>query len=304
MNIGSTYALNGKIETEAMSVVMAQIAPKSAHTMEDVEFNTNQILSYMDKAAAGFPGYDLFMCPECGFHGFAPGDWPRLALTLDSEPINKVRAKCKELGVWGIFNPLVRENDGQFVKNMAILVNDKGEIVHKYVKMNPWLPDECTVPGTECKVVDGPKGSKIGIIICADGDYPEIWREAAVNGANVICRVSHYKAPYDEAWEITNKAGAYCNQTYVLGCNSVGIDECYTYFGNSMAVNPDGTVFARAPKGIPWLMKVDVYPGIVDKMRTQPGAYNFIWQYKHRGASCPDQNGAGRGVSDYNAYTK
>lgn len=67
MNIGSTYALNGKIETEAMSVVMAQIAPKSAHTMEDVEFNTNQILSYMDKAAAGFPGYDLFMCPECGF---------------------------------------------------------------------------------------------------------------------------------------------------------------------------------------------------------------------------------------------
>ena len=71
-----------------------------------------------------------------------------------------------------------------------------------------------------------------------------------------------------------------------------------------MAVNPDGTVFARAPKGIPWLMKVDVYPGIVDKMRTQPGAYNFIWQYKHRGAACPDQNGAGRGVSDYNAYTK
>ena len=52
MNIGSTYALNGKIETEAMSVVMAQIAPKSAHTMEDVEFNTNQILSYMDKSAA------------------------------------------------------------------------------------------------------------------------------------------------------------------------------------------------------------------------------------------------------------
>lgn len=304
MNMGATYALNGKIETEAMSVVLAQIAPKSAHTMEDVRFNTNQILEYMDRAAVGFPGFDLIMFPECCFQGMAPVDWLDVAFTLDAEPIQKVRAKCKELGVWGIFDPWVVEGDGKFIKNMAIIVNDQGEIVHKYVKMNPWLPNEPTVPGTECPVVDGPKGSKIATIICADGDYPEIWREAAVNGANVICRVSHYMAPYDNAWEITNKAGAYCNQAYVLACNSVGIDECYTYFGDSMAVNPDGTIFGQAPKGIPWLLKVDVYPGIVDKMREQAGAYNFIWQYKHRGASCPDENGIGRDLSDYNAFKK
>lgn len=302
MNIGSTYALNGKFETETLSVCMAQISPKSAHTWEDVVQNTNQILEYMDRASAGFPGFDLFMVPECCFQGYALGDWVSLALTLDSEPIRKVRAKCKELGVWGVFNPWLKPDDGKFVQNTAIIINDQGEIVHKYVKMNPWLPGEPTCPGTECPVTPGPKGSKLATIICSDGDYPESWREAAYNGANVILRVSHYMAPYDNAWEITNKAGAYCNQCYVLACNSCGIDECYTYFGDSMAVNPDGTIFAQAPKGIPWLLKADVYPGIIDQMRKQQGAYDFMWQFRHRGGACPDYKGQGKDVSVYNAY--
>jgi amidase/formamidase len=106
-------------------------------------------------------------------------------------------------------------------------------------------------------------------------------------------------APYDDAWEITNRAGAYCNNVYVLACNSAGIDECYTYFGYSMALSPDGTIFAQAPKGIPWLLKADVYPGIIDKMKEAAGSNNYVWQYRNRGASCPDMGGKGADLSIY-----
>ncbi len=106
---------------------------------------------------------------------------------------------------------------------------------------------------------------RLATIICADGDYPEIWREAADDGANVIIRVSHYMAPWDKAWEITNKAMAYTTQCYVVGANSVGIDECYSYFGRSMILNPDGTILTEAPMGLPWLIKADLYPSIVSR---------------------------------------
>ena len=83
-------------------------------------------------------------------------------------------------------------------------------------------------------------------------------------------------APWDRAWEITNKAGAYCNQVYVVGSNSAGLDESFGYFGKSMIVNPDGTIITEAPMGIPWLIKADLYPGIIDFMKRNLANENFI----------------------------
>ena len=341
MNIGSTHALKGKFECESMSVVCCQFAPISCQTMEEVDKNVDTILDYMDKAAAGYPGLDLFVSAECALQGAGPG-WQKLLISLDSPQIMRLKDKCAELGIWGIFNPWIDDLDGrkgcntaimvndkgeivhglfltylwtisplssmmavlqpfrpsrssihglnmphmpssahlsfspQIMRlkdkcaelgiwgifnpwiddldgrkgcNTAIMVNDKGEIVHKYVKNNPWTPGEITYPGDEIPVTEGPCGSRVGIIICADGDYPECWRQCAVNGANVIVRISHYMSPWDNAWEITNKAGAYCNQVYVCTANSVGVDECYTYFGRSMILNPDGTILTEAPQG-------------------------------------------------------
>ncbi|WP_271832078.1 nitrilase-related carbon-nitrogen hydrolase [Commensalibacter communis] len=300
MNIGSTHALNGKFEVEALSVVAIQILPISAQTMDDVEKNIDQLIAWMDRAAAGFPGFDLFFSPECALNGFGPA-WSKTCVDLDGSQLQRLKDKCKELKVFGVFNPLVKEIEGKKACNTAIIINDEGEIVLKYVKTNPWIPGEGTYPGWSCSVVDGPKGSKLAVIICADGDYPEIWREAAVNGANVIIRVSHYMAPWDNAWEITNKAGAYCNQTYVVGANSVGIDEAYSYFGRSMILNPDGTIICEAPLGQSWMIKADLYPQIIDKMREEGVTNNFLWTYKNRGAAHPDFAGKGADATIYKA---
>lgn len=298
MNIGSTHAISGKFEVEALSVVCVQVAPISAQTMDDVNKNVDQLIEWMDKASAGFPGFDMFISPECGLQGFGP-IWSEVCVDLDGPEIQRLKDKCKELGVYGAFNPLVRDLDGRKGCNTAIIINDKGELIHKYVKINPWIPGEPTYPGCECPVVDGPKGSRLATIICADGDYPESWRKAAVNGANVIIRLSHYMAPWDNAWEITNKAGAYCNQIYVVTANSVGVDEAYSYFGRSMILNPDGTIICQAPMGVPWMIKADIYPQIIDQIRKEAVTSSFIWTHENRGASHPDYAGKGGDTKVY-----
>lgn len=301
MNIGSTHAISGKFEVEALSVVSCQVAPISAQTMEHVNLNIDQLIDYMERAVRGFPGVDLFVTPECGLQGFGP-DWQNVLVSLDGPEIDRLKKACAKYAVWGIFNPLVDDVEGRKGCNTAIMINDKGELVHRYVKNDPWIPGEPTHPGWDCPVTPGPKGSRIGTIICADGDYPEIWRECAVNGANVIVRVSHYMAPWDKAWEITNKMGAYTNQVYVVGSNSVGIDEAYSYFGRSMILNPDGTIIAEAPMGLPWLIKSDIYPAIVDQIHKKAVTSNFIYSFNHRGSGHPAAGGKGLDLSGYNAY--
>jgi predicted amidohydrolase len=302
MNIGSTHAMSGKIETEALSCVVCQMEPNSARTMADVDRNVDQLLDFMDKATSGFPGYDLIVTPECALQGYDPEYWSGVMLEKDGPQVQRLQDKCKELNVWGLFNPWVKLADKLAPANWTIIVNNSGEIVYEYVKMNPWIPGEPTYPGGHQSVVAGPKGSRLSVVVCADGDYPETWREAAFLGANIIIRTSHYMAPWDRAWEITNKAGAYCNQCYVVAANSAGLDESYGYFGRSMILNPDGTIITEAPMGIPWMIKADLYPGIIDHMRRNHVTNNFLYSFKRRGASCQDYRGTGDTENPYQAY--
>ena len=78
------------------------------------------------------------------------------------------------------------------------------------------------------------------MIICFDGDYPELSRIQAVQGAEVICRPSALLRSAD-IWELTSRARAYDNHVFVVGANAVGPDPAgVLYFGNSHVVTPIG----------------------------------------------------------------
>lgn len=301
MMIGSSHAMGGVVNTEVLSVVCYQMEPIHASTYEEVNQNIDKLIEAMENGARGFPGYDLFVSPEFAVQGMHPIQRKKVVLTADSPEVNRLKEACQRLKVWGIFSVIMPLDGYEEPGNCAIMINDHGEIVHHYVKMNPWIPTERHYPGWECPVTPGPKGSKIGIIICADGDYPEIWREAAYNGANVIVRITHYMNPWEQAWEITNRAGAYCNQAYVIGVNCYGMEHACAAFGRSMIVNPDGNILSEAPVMAPYLLKADLYPGIVDKFRESGVTNNFLYSFRHRGASCRDLKG--KGVDhQYRAY--
>ena len=154
MNRGNVFGINGKIETECLTVVGAQYAPIGAMSMEEVDQNTDVLLSFMDRASGGFPGFDLFVAPEACIQGFPQFGWEKALLTMDSPQIKKFQEKCAELEVYGVFDFLLRVDEQNNFTNTAIVINDKGEIIHRYDKMNPWIPFEGSIPGRSCTVCD------------------------------------------------------------------------------------------------------------------------------------------------------
>jgi len=299
MNIGNCFPINGKIETEALSVVLLQMSPAlSAESPNDVDKNIDKVFEFIDRAANGLPGFDLVITPEIILNGFGER-FPLSAVTVGSKQVQRLRDKCKLLRIWGVFGLMIDLEDGLFPRNCALTINADGEIANLYVKTGNWIPVEPFTPGDEIQVFDGPKGSRIAVIICSDGDYIDSWTEAAHKGANVICRISDYMTPYQDAYEITNRAGAYFNRCYVLASNACEMDESFCVFGRSMAVNPDGNIIAEAPVGIPYVLKADIYPGLCDHIQKQALMGNLNWQGNHRGASSPDCHGVGKDKSMY-----
>ncbi|HEX8767468.1 MAG TPA: carbon-nitrogen hydrolase family protein, partial [Jatrophihabitans sp.] len=75
----------------------------------------------------------------------------------------------------------------------------------------------------------------------------------ALAGAEVICRPSALLRSAD-IWELTNRARAYDNHVYLIGCNATGIDPGgVIYFGNSMIVTPIAEVVAKASSHECWV---------------------------------------------------
>ena len=171
--------------------------------------------------------------------------------------IEPIQAVARELGVHVCFGTYERGPERGVVYNSSVLIGPSGDLLGVYRKTHPFCSEIVAgggwvTPGDTVTVCDTELG-RIGMIICFDGDYPELSRIQAVQGAEVICRPSALLRSAD-IWDLTSRARAYDNHVYVIGANAVGVDPAgVLYFGNSHIVTPIGHIVAKAATHEGWV---------------------------------------------------
>jgi deaminated glutathione amidase len=147
------------------------------------------------------------------------------------------------------------------VYNTSLLIGPDGAILARYRKMHLFdvdLPGQVSLDesswitaGDQTAATSTPQGC-IGQAICYDLRFPELFRQLADAGADVICVPAAFTLPTGrDHWEVLVRARAIENQAFVVAANQFGRHTPQlTSYGRSMIVDPWGTPLAIGADGV------------------------------------------------------
>ena len=197
-----------------------------------------------------------------------PEKWPLLgsadelregAEGLDGPALGWARAIAAELGIDLVAGSLsLREDGRERLVNASAHIGPDGEIRALYRKLHmfdvevdgqAYRESDAEEPGDEVVVTTTAQGVELGLSVCYDLRFPELYRALAARGARVIAVPSAFTlATTRDHWEILLRARAIEDQCFVVAANQVG-DHGHGIRsgGRSMIVDPWGVVLAAAP---------------------------------------------------------
>lgn len=216
------------------------------------------------------PHSKLVVFPELHLFGDENPDLQRTEILQESaEPLNGPRVKelkqlAKDLNIWLVPGSLCeRGPEGQLFNTQLVLSPD-GELAGYYRKIFPWRPFEPYDPGDRFTTVDLPGIGRVGLNICYDAWYPEVSRQLAWMGAEVILNVVKTTTPDRRQELILAKANAIVNQVFMVSVNCAGP----TGQGRSIIVDPEGNTLAEAADDQPQLLTAELDLAAVERVRT------------------------------------
>ena len=262
---------------------LVQLQLPNIVTRADLKAQAERVAGLVGKARRSYPTMDLVVFPEYSLHGLSMDTNPEIMCALDGPEVALLRAACSAHKIWGCFSLMERNPRGN-PYNSGIIVDADGNIKLYYRKLHPWVPVEPWEPGNlGIPVCDGPNGSKLALIICHDGMFPEMARECAYKGAEIMIRTAGYTAPIRHAWQITNQANAFQNLMVTASVCMCGSDGTFDSMGEAMIVGFDGVPIAQGGGRADEIVCAEVRPDLVREARRTWGVENNIYQFGHRG---------------------
>jgi predicted amidohydrolase len=200
---------------------------------------------------------------------------------------------CRELDVWLVAGSIVErvESDDK-LRNTSALIGPDGAIHALYRKIHMfdvevegmvYRESDAEAPGEEVVVADV-DGTELGMAVCYDLRFPELFRIMAVQGARIVSLPAAFTVPTGRAhWEILLRARAIENQAFVIAAGQIGRHPPdHESYGHSMIVDPWGTVLAAAPDEVGYItadLDFDAQAAIREKLPSlanrQPHAYGW-----------------------------
>jgi predicted amidohydrolase len=234
-----------------------RVAAVQMNSTADFERNLDRADRFTRAAAAD--GAQLVVLPE---------KWPCLgtpeqtaagAEPFDGPTLAWARATARELGidlVAGSFAERVEDRDRG--SNTSVHVGPDGEVAAAYRKLHmfdvevggrTYRESEHEAPGDEVVLSTTAGGVELGLSVCYDLRFPELYRILAVRGARVLIVPAAFTlATTREHWEVLLRARAIEDQCFVVAANQIGEHAPgIRSGGRSMIVDPWGVVLAQAP---------------------------------------------------------
>jgi formamidase len=269
--------------TDGLVIGLVQQQLPVVVTPTDLRDQTIKVSRLVGKARRNLSTMDLVVFPEYSLHGLSMDMNPEIMCKLDGPEVAILQTACSDNRIWGCFS-IMEYNPLGNPYNTGLIIDDKGELKLHYRKLHPWVPVEPWEPGNlGIPVCEGPNGSKLALIICHDGMFPEMARECAYKGANVMLRTAGYTAPIRHSWRLTNQANAFCNLMITASVCLSGSDGTFDSMGEGMIVNFDGTSIVEGGGRPDEIITAEVRPGLADEARLIWGVENNIYQFGHRG---------------------
>jgi deaminated glutathione amidase len=223
----------------------------------DVERNLRTADEHVRAAAAD--GAQLIVLPEKWTVLGTGADLHAGAQPLDGPAIQWARATARELGVDLIAGSISERVAGSDrLRNTSVHVGPDGEIAAVYSKLHlfdvevdgtRYAESEHEDPGDEPVLTRTAGGVEVGMSVCYDVRFPELYRGLALRGARVLVVPAAFTlATTRDHWEVLLRARAIENQAFVIAPNQIGEHPPHNRSGGrSMIIDPWGLVLAVAP---------------------------------------------------------
>ncbi len=234
-----------------------RVAVCQLNAREDRTANLAVARQLLDRAAAA--GADLAVLPEYVDH-LGPADTAPKPEPVDGEFAEFFAGAARELRMWVLAGSFHEAGpDSGHTYNTSLVFDRDGALAATYRKIHLYdveiagrvsYQESRTVAGGAEPVVADVDGVRVGLSICYDLRFPELYRRLAVEGGAQVLAVPAAFMLHTgrDHWEVLLRARAIENQCYVVAAGQIGDHEPgRTCFGRSMVIDPWGTVVAQAP---------------------------------------------------------
>ena len=211
-------------------------------TLGEIDRNLAKAEAALRRVAA--QGAQLAVLPEMWSAGFAYRKLPELAAQTP-RVLDAMASLSAELGLT-VVGSLPELVDGK-VCNTSF-VTDRGTLAGSYRKLHLFSlmnENEHIASGQRSVVVETSVG-KLGLAVCYDLRFPELFRKLALDGAEILCLPGEWPAPRQLHWRTLLRARAIENQFFVIAANCCGIQGKLDFFGMSLLIAPRGEILAEA----------------------------------------------------------
>lgn len=228
-----------------------KIALNQMKISQDMRDNLRKSLAAIKEAAA--KGADLILFPEIQFCPFFPQyeklDVSKYTMSIDHSYIQQIQAACNKYQIMAAPNLLLLENGRTY--DATVLINHDGTIqgiqkmVHIAQAAGFYEQDYYTPSEEGFRVFETSLGN-IGVVVCFDRHYPESIRTEALMGADLILiPTANTTEEPSEMFEWELRVQAFQNSVAVAMCNRVGVEDKMQFSGESLVVDPNGSVLYK-----------------------------------------------------------